>query len=128
MVTSKPLLVLGGKIPIQKKPLIKAAFLLGEIYKYRLIICETWFIFKVNNMHLTEVYMGRKNLVTFEEGLKLLKQKIKEDYGTQVAYADSQGFTPQYVNNVLQGKRAAPPHMLRMIGAKQIKAFEIDEE
>lgn len=72
--------------------------------------------------------MENKKIVTFEEGLKLLKQKIKEDFGTQLAYADSQGFTPQYVNSILKGKSTAPPHMLRMIGAKQIKAFEIEEE
>lgn len=72
--------------------------------------------------------MGNKKIVTYEEGLKRLRQKIKDDYGTQVSFANSQGFTPQYVSSILKGERTAPPHMLRMIGAKQIKAFEIEEE
>lgn len=67
-------------------------------------------------------------IVTKEKGLQMLRDKIIADYKSQVKYADSQGLTPQYVNAVLMGKRTPPQHMLRMIGAKQIKAFEIHGE
>ncbi len=66
-------------------------------------------------------------LISKEEGLKLLKQKIINDFGSQINYADSQGFTPQYVSKVLTGKSTPPPHMLRMVGMKQVKAFEIEK-
>ena len=67
-------------------------------------------------------------LITKEAGLKMLRDKIKSEFGSQIKYAESENVTPAYVSAILCGKRSAPAHMLRMIGAKQVKAFQIEEE
>lgn len=58
--------------------------------------------------------------MTKEEALKDLRRYIKQNYGTQLAYALELKVSSNTVSDVLRGKRAIPKYMLNDIGLKKV--------
>lgn len=59
--------------------------------------------------------------MTKEEVLKELRRYIKQNYGTQTAYAAELKVSNNLVSEVLLGKRGIPRYMLNEIGLKAVK-------
>ena len=56
--------------------------------------------------------------------IKKLKGFIYSEYGNQTAFAKANGFTPAYVNMVLQGKKPLTDNVLTFIGMKKVTTTE----
>lgn len=55
---------------------------------------------------------------------RILRQTIKEKYGNQRTFAEKVGCTPQYVSDVMNGRRDIPSQFLKAAGIRQITYFE----
>lgn len=58
--------------------------------------------------------------MTKDEMLKELRRYIKQNYGTQTAYAKELNVSNNLVSEVMLGKRNAPKYMLNEIGVKKV--------
>lgn len=55
---------------------------------------------------------------------KYLRKAIELNYPTMKAYAELEGFSVQYVSNVLAGLRPVPDWMLKRFKIKHVKSVE----
>ncbi|GJD65770.1 transcriptional regulator [Methylobacterium frigidaeris] len=60
--------------------------------------------------------------LTRDEVLGLLRRQVSEN-GSQQAYASSVGLSPQYVADVLHGRRAPGPVILAALGVRRVERF-----
>lgn len=55
---------------------------------------------------------------------RILRETIKEKYGNQRIFAERHGVTPQYVSDVLAGRREMPKRFLQTCKIRKIAYFE----
>ena len=54
---------------------------------------------------------------------RILRETIKGKYGNQRTFAERMGCTPQYVSDVMNGRRDIPAAFLKACGVRQITYF-----
>ena len=63
-----------------------------------------------------------------ETDIRVRLEKRVFECGSQSAFAKSLGVTPQYVSDILAGKRAIPDKVLAAIGVERVVSYRITKQ
>jgi hypothetical protein len=65
--------------------------------------------------------------LTQDDLIELIRSKIPNEMGGQAQLAEAVGVTPQNLNDVLNGRRPPGPTLLKAIGVKKSKVYELED-